>query len=174
MNGPEKSSAEERSLLEKIFPWGILSISFLASFMAYSQKQREAILERDKRKCNYPLPHDCGGELCVHQIIPPRYAKAVDVDPDFPENGLTICTNIQAGPNGIFPDLAQARAEYPLNQDSFREAAALRSKKLAQKQIYWNDEHDREMSVTAVRNTQRAKKSGWEWPLKRSRKKKTE
>ncbi len=171
MSSLEKSSHKENSFLEKVIPWGILAAAFLSSLAAFSKKQRDAIVERDKNKCNYPLPHECGGELCVHQIIPPRYAEVVGVDPDFPENALTICKNAQAGTNGIFPDLAEAHAEYPADQSSFKKAIALRGKKLSQRKIYWDDSHDREMSVTAVRNTQRAEKDGWVFPIKKTRKK---
>ena len=171
MSHAEKSNPQEISLLEKLIPWGILSAAFLASLATFSRKQRDAIIDRDKKKCNYPLPHKCDGELCIHQIIPPRYAEVVGVDPDFPENALTVCKNAQAGINGIFPDLAEAHAEYPVNQSSFKKAIAARGKKLAQRKIYWDDSHDREMNVTAVRNTQRAEKEGWIFPIKKSRKK---
>ena len=172
MNRLEQSSVTEHSTLEKLLSWGgMFTVIFLASFAAFSKKQRESILDRDSRRCNYPLPHDCGGDLCVHQIIPPRYAKVVGLDPDYPENALTICKNIQAGPNGIFPDIAEAQATYAQNPDSFKQAILKRAKKLAKRQIYWNPAHDREMNVMAAKNTQQAEKQGWEFPTKKTRKK---
>ncbi len=170
MRQPEKSFSDEKSLLEKFLPWGIISAAFLASLAAFSKKQRLAIMERDGHKCNYPLPHQCGGKLCVHQIIPPRYGEVVGVDPDFPENALTICKNIQAGEGGIYPDLAAATQTYSTDRSSFTKAIKIRAKKLTQRKIYWDDSHDREMTVTAVRNTQKARAEGWAFPEKKSRK----
>ena len=87
-------SGQEKSLLRKLAPLGLLTVSLLVSLGAYSEKQKAFIKERDEG-CQFPGEHNCGGKLIIHQIKPPAYSKKEGLDPDYPENGLTICSNAQ-------------------------------------------------------------------------------
>jgi len=155
------SRSKENSLLRKLAPMGLLTISVLVSLSAYSEKQRASIKERDGSSCQFPGEHDCGGKLIVHQIIPPKYAKRFDIDPDFAENGLTICTNAQ---KLIYPDSQVPPEEIPA-------VTKARSIKLNQRKPYWNTVFDRSMGAMAVKKTQQAKTEGWEFPIVKKRKK---
>ena len=153
-------SGQEKSLLRKLAPLGLLTVSLLVGLGAYSEKQRASIKERDGG-CLFPGEHNCGGKLIVHQIIPPKYAKKYDIDPDFAENGLTICANAQ---KLIYPDIQVPPEEIPA-------VTKARAIKLNKRQPYWNTVFDRSMGAMAIKNTQQAKTSGWEFPTVKKRKK---
>ena len=55
----------------------------------------------------------------------------------------------------------RAKREYSENQNVYNEVFTERDTKLNNREIYWNDEWDRQMMVVAIRNTQRAVKDGW-------------
>src|SRR3990167_4776102 len=148
----------------------------------YTKKQREAIRARDHYKCQFP-PHlnghrdECKGPLQVHHIKPQRYLKNFGVDPDYPENGITVCSNGHNGvdPNTspervIHPDVQTARIIYQTDKESYNKAFEERDKCLQKGVIYWNDSYDRSMEVIAVRNTQRAKEKKWNFPVKHGKK----
>lgn len=151
----------------------ISTIGTLGFLMAFTAKQRAAIVERDGGKCRATTTHSCNEEngLEVDHIIPQRYAKEVGIDPDFPENALSKCKNAH---DIKHPDRIEARKRYHLfkkqGKDSFKLLGLERSQKLKEKVIYWNAANDRTDSVMAIKLTQQARKSGWEFPEKRKTK----
>ena len=147
------------------------SLGLLALGMAFTTKQRAFIRDRDNNVCQFPEKHDCCGhagkplemrKLHVHHIIPQRYALEVGIEnPDFVENGITICKNSHNGPQGIHPDIAGAHTKSEFKQVFDRRAELLKDKK-----IYWNDKWDRLLHVIAVKNTQKFEASGQIFPPK--------
>ena len=99
---------EEKSLVEKLIPFGILAAAIVTSFTAYSEKQKAALKERDGNSCQFPGEHDCGGKLIIHQIMPPKYAKKFEINPDFAANGITICGNAL---KIVYPDVVNKTPE---------------------------------------------------------------
>jgi len=158
---------KEEHKINAIVPLSALGLFFLASLGAFTKKQRDAIVDRDDGECQMPKKHDHKGGLQVHHIIPQRYAKEVGIEnPDYPENGLTICEEAHVGEDGIHTDIHAAKKAYGRNKNAFQEVFKERQEKLRNKQTYWNTTWDRLMSVVAVRNTQKKKKQGWEFPEK--------
>lgn len=157
-----ENSLEKNNWQKLIGPLGLLTVATLVSLGAYSEKQKTALKERDKT-CQFPAEHNCGGDLIIHQIMPPKYAEKFGVDPDFATNGLTICRNAQ---KLIYPDVQVPREEIPR---VMRE----RSIKLNQRKPYWVTVFDRAMTAVATKNTQQAQAEGWSFPEKRTRKKKS-
>ncbi|NCN45083.1 MAG: hypothetical protein COU63_00745 [Candidatus Pacebacteria bacterium CG10_big_fil_rev_8_21_14_0_10_36_11] len=156
--------------MNKLIPWGILAVSFFVSLAAFSEKQKTSIKERDNNSCQFPGEHECGGGLLIHQIIPPKYAKKFGINPDFAANGITICQNALTGSQGIYPDIAMATTSN--EPGALKKAITLRTTKLNQRQPYWNEKYDRAMHAIVARNTQTAEKTGWNFPLKKTRKSK--
>ena len=142
-------------------PLGLLGLA-IVSLSAYSEKQKDAIKERDGG-CQFPGEHQCSDNLVIHQIVPPKYAKKFGINPDFAENGLTICDNAL---KIIWPDAQVPPEKIPA-------AMKTRAIKLNQRLPYWNTVFDRSMGALAVRNTQNAEAKGWEFPVKKTRKKKS-
>lgn len=167
----EQSTHKLREKLIDIgVPLATVGLFVIASLGAFTRKQRDAIVERDDGKCQMPKKHRHKGGLQVHHIIPQRYAKEVGIeDPDYPENGLTVCEEAHVGPNGIHPDIFRAKKNYGKDKQSFSKVFKERGEKLKKKEIYWDDSHDRQMSVVAVRNTQKKKKLGWLFPEKKQK-----
>lgn len=161
---------ERHELLNLVSILGIGLSAVLLSQFAFTKKQREAILERDGNKCQFPEKHVHKGELQVHHIIPQRYAEEVGIEnPDFAENGISLCEEAHVGPQGVHPDIFQAKKKYKQNPNSYVEIFNQRKEKLKKKQIYWDDTWDRQMHVVAVRNTQKATREGWIFPEKKKR-----
>jgi hypothetical protein len=151
----------------------------LVTSFALNFNQRKIIRERDGNKCNFPVPnHNCNGDkrLEINHIHPQKYLKSLGVDPDYPENLLTICQNSHTGDpsNGhhiepIHPDVRDARKNYGKDKKSIEKAIKEQEEKNAERVIWWNTEHDRQQQVIAVRNSQKMdKKAGgrksW-WPF---------
>src|SRR3990167_2442756 len=145
---------------------------------AYTPKQRDAIKSRDHYKCQFP-PHlnghknECSGRLEVHHIKPQRYLKNFGVDPDFENNGLTVCANAHTGIDPktppervIHPDMREAHIIYKEDKESYKKVFKKRDEALQSGVIYWNDTYDRPMEVIAIRNTQRGHEKGWNFPPK--------
>lgn len=168
MKSPEFSQRArfwlELCLLCPLLPFGI--------FGAFSLPQKKAILDRDEHRCQSPIDHNCNQEqgLEIDHILPQRYLYNLGVDPDYPENALTKCKNAH---DIKHPDRVPARKTYHQAKrrgiDVYKELADVRNKQLQQRQIYWNDRDDRKDQVVAVRNTQRAKKNGWNFPEKKEK-----
>lgn len=141
-----------------------------------NERQRQSILERDSRTCQFTAcPLRANGnsarvsctpnKLNVHHLIPQRYSELFGIDPNYPENLLTVCEGAHIkSDEGIHPDMAQALRNYHQNPDGIKEVFANREKLLEEHKPYWNTKYDRTMSVQAVRNTQLKKKEGWEFP----------
>lgn len=148
--------------------------SFLALlvpvFLALTQKQRLAVVNRDGKKCNLPAEHDCRGQLQVHHILPQAYSGLLKLNPDFPENLITICKNAHVGnADSIHPDIAEALQNYHTDPKAIERVREQRAELMVNQEIYWNPKWDRILSATAVRNTQRAKDKGWFLPEKNGR-----
>ncbi len=157
------NSAEVKNKLIYL-EWLALLPLFATAFFAFSKAQHEAILERDEHKCQAPWKHECKGRLEVHHVLPQGYSKMFGVDPDFVENGITLCQNSHVGREGVHPDTAEAFDEYKTNKRAFKDMIARRAEKLKEHIIYWNSEHDRPMQVVALKRTQEAKKRGQIFP----------
>lgn len=136
--------------------------------MALTDRQRRAVRNRDGNKCNLPAEHDCGGRLEVHHVLPQGYLGLLGIDPDYPENVVTICHKAHVGsPDAIHPDLYDALQNYHIDPKAIERVREQRNELLANHEIYWNPKWDRILSATAVKNTQKAKeKSGWFLPEK--------
>ena len=154
---------EQFSWNDLLAPLGLLTVAALVSLAAYSEKQKTALKERDHHSCQFPAEHDCGGELLIHQIIQPKYAKKFGINPDYATNGLTICRQAQ---QLIYPDIQVPAEEIPA-------VIKERNVKFNQRQPYWVTVFDRAMNATAVKNTQQAEATGWQFPIKKTRKKQT-
>lgn len=145
----------------------VTTLGTLGFLMAFTQKQRMAIVMRDGNKCRATAKHQCNEEkgLEVDHIIPQRYAAEVGIDPDFPENALSKCKNAH---NIKHPDRIETLKKYHTLKDQGINAFAVlgeeRKKKLKEKLIYWNSTNDRTDSVMAIRLTQNARKAGWVFP----------
>jgi len=150
--------------LTNIDPAVYLALFNFVLGMAFTRDQVLAIRERDKNKCQFPGPHNCSGRLEVHHVLPQRYCSELNIDPDFAENGITVCESAHQGE--IHPDMRKAKKEYWRDKKAFKKAFSLRDELLGSREIYWDPSHDRQMSAVAVRNTQRARKEGWELPPK--------
>lgn len=154
-------------IITTLAPLGLLVLG-----LAFTKAQRTAIINRDKGVCQAPFKHVCRGNeeipeenrvLQVHHILPQRYCEVVGIEnPDFAENGLTLCKPAHVGPNGIHPDIASARS-----QEDFKRIFVERNEKLKRREVYWDTSHDRQMHVLAVKNTQIALKGGWVFPERR-------
>lgn len=149
---------------------------------ALTARQRLAIITRDKEYgikinkggCQWPEEHaDCNGnlEVDVHHVVPQHYSQRMGIDPDFDENAITLCTNRhRKAPDSVHPDVFSALNEYREgNKEAFKDMARDRQELLKNKHKYWDDTHDHQFHVLAVRNTQRAKKEGWVWPQHKKR-----
>lgn len=155
-------------ILGSLIPLGLFAIGF---GMAFTQAQRRAIIERDKGVCQAPFAHKCDGSeaipledrsLQVHHILPQRYCEVVGIpNPDFAENGITLCKHSHIGPQGIHPDIAHAHTK-----DDFKKVFEERNKKLENHEVYWDASHDRQMHAIAVKRTQLALKGSWVFPEK--------
>jgi hypothetical protein len=169
---PERESHYEQYIL----PAATLGLLAIASMGAFTKKQRDSIVfDRDNGKCQHPdKHHNCKGGLHCHHVIPQRYGKHIGLDDeiiDHPDNALTICEESHVGANGIHPDMWQAKREYNGTSSSFDKAFQERQRKLDNKEIYWDDQYDRQMNVSAKKRTQEAKKKGWVFPSRRKKKK---
>lgn len=173
----------EASIVSEMISGGALSsLGLLALGMAFTSRQRLAILNRDK-KCQAPFKHNCNWALGnshrhVHHLIPQRYAKEVGIEnPDFELNGISLCENSHVGEvknkdaECIHPDIADAKRHYGNDHSSMKRVFDWREEQLRQKKIYWNDKWDRALHALAVRNTQRAIKNGWVFPPKNGKSK---
>lgn len=146
--------------------------------MVLTQKQIDAIDDRDERHCLARLahiPHECDEPQGIerHHILPQRYAQKVDFDPDLPENIATLCKNFHR--HFIHPDVADALSHYREDKsngiDSFHEIFNKRQEKLENREVYWNTEYDRILQAQAQKQNTQARKRGWKWPLSKLQKK---
>lgn len=132
--------------------------------MAFSLRQKRALDERDKGKCQAPFKHECKGINHRHHILPQGYCQQFKIDPDFAMNGIVLCESAHI--KIIHPDADEAKKNYRQgDKKAFEKLRADRHDKLVEKVPYWETEHDRALHAIAVRNTQRAVKKGWRWPL---------
>ncbi len=136
----------------------------LGTSWAFSLRQKKALDERDGSKCNAPFKHTHEGKLHRHHILPQGYCAEFGIDPDFAMNGIVLCEGAHI--KTIHPDANEAKQKYRKgDKQAFTELKHERHDKLVEKVPYWQTEHDRSMYAIAVRNTQKAEKKGWKWPL---------
>lgn len=135
--------------------------------LSFSMAQKKYIRERDHNECQFCAPHPCNGShdmpeedrrLQVHHVIPQRYAHEFGIDPDFVENGITLCE--QSHQELVHPDMKEAKKTYFKDKSSYKRVFDARKDKLKHRQIYWNDQWDRQFHTIIVRNEQRAKREG--------------
>lgn len=136
----------------------------------FTDKQRKAILERDGFRCQFPpcLKDGpvCGDGQCtlhVHHVIPKAYGVKIGLEPNYPENGLTVG---KAAHDMIHPDIKGAKVRYVKgDKEAIKRVFDDREQKLKRREIYWNPQWDREMVTAAVLRTQKAKNKGWVFPV---------
>jgi len=154
---------------EQIGLMALLGIAIGSSaLLPFNDRQRRAIRERDDHRCQFPecpISPQCNPRrLECHHIKPQGYLKRFGVDPDFPENALTICERAH---DAIHPDRVAAKERYRRgDKKAFQELHPERQRKLEEKKPYWQEKWDRAMGTIALKRTQQAKKNGWEFPEK--------
>lgn len=144
-------------------------------------KQRRVIRERDNNKCQFEkiVPgHKCNGEehLEVNHIFPRKYLLGLGVDPDYPENLLSICQRSHRGDpsNGhhvepIHPDIRDAMKNYHKDNQSISRAIEKQREAQKKRTVWWNSQYDRQQQVISAKNTQEmdrkkgGRKSWWPW-----------
>ena len=156
----------------------------LESAPKYSRVVRESILERDNYECQgCGIFEGCdrreperipariedrngnGGRVQIHHIIPQMYGERLGIEVNYPSNMIALCKFAHVGhDDAVHPDMNRAGIEYNEgNKNAYKEAIGKHEELLDRREIYWNDRHDRKLSVQAVRNTQRRIKEGWRW-----------
>jgi 23S rRNA G2445 N2-methylase RlmL len=96
--------------------------------------------------------------------LPQGYCQEFGIDPDFDTNGIVLCENAHI--KVLHPDADEAKRDFRNgDKQAFEKLRKERSDKLKERVPYWVTDYDRALYATAVRNTQRAKKKGWFWPL---------
>ncbi len=169
---------ENLSLPER-FIVGIFTDFLLVTSFSLNYRQRQTVRGRDGDKCNFPVPgHRCDGDkrLEVNHIFPQKYLKGLGVNPDYPENLITICHNSHTGDpsNGrkidpVHPDIRDARKNYAKDKQAIAKAIKVQEEKNAERVVWWNSQHDRQFQVLAVRNSQKkdkkegGRKKWWPW-----------
>lgn len=161
-------SGEAKSLIASIA--GVVVLAGISN-LAFTDQQKKWIRERDENKCNFPGHHRCNGKhgdnIHVHHIMPQRYCHEFNIDPDFPDNGISICENSHQ--HMIHPDMDKALRDYGSDKNSFSKAFSERNEKIQHREIYWVDKWDRAMQATVYRNTQRFfKRGGRPFPEKKN------
>lgn len=130
--------------------------------MAFTEKQREWILGRAGRRCEFETLFPggkrirCGGEekLLVCHIIPPLWGNLwfPNRDIDTPTNGIVLCRyHLQLR----YPELSRAFAEYRDDQEAFKALQKEWAIKAQQHQVYWNARWDFVLEDIARRETAR-------------------
>lgn len=175
---PSKSEVLRFVVKSAIVAESLYVLSLLAFRIGFTKEQRDAIVQRDiefgakikgnKGGCQATWKHHCNGDkqVNVHHRLPVGYCSRLGIDPNrYPTNGVTLCENAHVGDNGIHPDVAEAKRNYAKDRKSFDKMTKVRSDKLDERVIYWNDEHGRVLEALAIRATQKAEDSGkWKWP----------
>lgn len=106
---------------------------------AFNQAQKDWILERDRKRCVAPFIHTHSGGLHIHHILPQGWNYKRGYEPDYPENGITIC---QGAHYTIHPEMAKALIEYRKgNKQAFHDAHDSHNGK----DCYWVDKYDLQM-----------------------------
>lgn len=140
---------------------------------ALTKKQRLAIIDRDGGRCRATVPHQHSTArypLEVDHIVPQRYGNTLGLDEetlDQPNNLLTKCRNAH---DLKHRDRITAREKWKeTHNGSFTEMFTERGELLEHGTIYWDDSHDRQDVVQALKLTQEATKNGWIFPSKRKK-----
>lgn len=128
-----------------------VALGIMVYAMCYSSEQRAAIRRRDGQRCQMDCDKatHCNPQapLEIHHLIPQAYARQFGIDPDFPENGISLCRDFhQKELHGISVPSAQAA--------------------IRERRVFWNEKFDRMLKAIAIRNTQRATARGWIFPEK--------
>jgi hypothetical protein len=126
----------------------------------FSKKMKKWFFDRDSNKCQAPFSHECDHKhpLQLHHILPYGYLNTIcdDISANYPENGIILCRTAH---EIIHPDVVWARRYYHKNNESFGLLKKTRKILLEKRRIYWNDKYDRQMTVIALVNTRKFKKS---------------
>lgn len=159
--------------------------------MGIKESQRQAILERDgyqSQMRHYSEEQGWftftpeGVKLNIHHIIPTRYAQEVlgwqPEQINDPRNLITLTQEEHIGRRShepgcvdptidfvVHPDIIGAFEHYGGDRQSFQSVFDQRDIMCQQGQIYWNTDHDVELTQTAELNTLMAAMQGWKYPL---------
>lgn len=134
-------------------------VSLLAiGYLGFSAGQRGAIKYRDNKECQMdcPLAEHCGGrndKLNVHHVRPQRWLTDHGFDPDYAENGITLCETFHQNEIHGVP-------QHEINR------------RVRMRVPYWNTKHDSLLAERAEENTIRAEEERkWKFPDKPKTKK---
>lgn len=165
----------ERERAEHLLHLTSLGILAIATTLAFTKQQRDWIVyQRDEGHCQAPEPHQCNEAegLEAHHIIPQRYGQRVGLtadDLDVSENAISLCKNFH---HTIHPDMAEALRNYHAakaeGRNTIEEVFKERDKTLDQRKPYWVTVYDRQLHVSAMKRTAKAKKKGKIFPLRKS------
>lgn len=141
---------------------------YALSLLALSDKQRKAILARDHYRCQFPVPHNCGGRLEVHHIEPQKWEEIVirlsEEERDRPLNLITLCQNAH---HTIHPDEKEFAARYKNGEKDARELIEKRRLEMCcQRREYWYSAYDDQMRTRVRELTEEAWRKGWKYPPK--------
>lgn len=73
----------------------IVGLGLIPLAMAFSSRQIEAIFKRDEYRCQFYGEHRCSNpkHITVHHIISQSECRELRINPDTPENAITVCKN---------------------------------------------------------------------------------
>lgn len=137
-------------------------------FLCFTLKQKNWIRERDNQTCvahQLRIPHDCNASPTmpiaqrkteIHHLKPQRYLKEFGINPDYEQNGCTLCQNFHR--HHIHPDMGRAIRNYHKNRGGIAQVQKDRDQLMKQRVVYWVDIHDRALSTKVVQNSQRMAK----------------
>ena len=148
--------------MELIWVVALLYVLWKVSFWAYTQKQRDWIVQRDGARCMFHERKFQNGwkwvrcnsmdKLEVHHIVPTRWAKKhlPGWNRDIPTNGITLCRRHHSW---VHPDMAEAYRKYHKDPDSFKKMIKKRDGLVIKGIHYWVTDWDWMFSRLAKRGT---------------------
>lgn len=165
--------------------------------MAFTERERNAILERDNHTSQLRHYSESTGFAphngCIYDGNPCPYLQVHHIDTqrngggDTPDNAITLYECEHNGrcqgnrihgeryvnPQTTFvvhPDMIRTFKEYSAgNLNAFQEMAERRNDLIMQGYLYHNTDHDAEMFETAEERTLNALANGWVWPSRRKK-----
>lgn len=135
--------------------------------LPFNKSQKDYFHKRDGERCQAKgiIPHTESDKMQIHHVIPQKYAyKVAKIDPDFSNNGILICDHAH---RKIHPDMDEFLKTYHTEHPKFDDVQKKRDELLDDKQIYWDDQWDRQLHVRIAQQEQKAEKKGLFFPKKR-------
>jgi hypothetical protein len=148
--------------------------------MAYTDRQRKKILDRDDHQCQFPVGGTLDGERCgitedlqVHHILCQMAGAFLGLgreEVDSKYNGITLCkahhTNtIHTDMPMVWDDWKKQKQAGVQKHDSFKKMQENRSHILKDEGMpYWNTAFDTLLRMISIKNTKEAEAGGWQFP----------